>query len=623
MADRRPATGVSCRLVCSRLAKVFYRWPDAARRTLAKCIQVQTMSEFKIWAPLPRKVSLNVGDSVLPMNGPDQSGYWRLETPAKPGDRYAFLLDDDPRPYPDPRSMHQPDGVHKASAVYDQSAYEWHDQSWQGPPLSGAVIYELHIGTLTPEGTFDAAIGRLRYLQNLGVTHVEIMPVAEWAGARGWGYDGVSLFAVHEPYGGPDGFKRFVDACHQHCLGVILDVVYNHFGPVGNYSGKFGPYTTDRHHTPWGSGINFERPGSDEVRRFFLDNALGWMRDFHVDGLRLDAIHEMFDRSAVHFLEQLSADIATLSATLGRTFFLIAESDLNDPKIVRSIEANGFGMDAQWSDDFHHSLATILFTDPGHKGYYDDFGALETLAKALKDVFVFDGQFSKYRNHSHGRPVGNLSGHHFINFLQNHDQVGNRALGDRIHQTIGLNRTKAALGLVLTAPMIPMLFMGEEYAASTPFLYFADHEDPEMARLVAEGRRREFADFGFDADEIPNPEDESTFEASRLNWDEVDQGEHAVMHDFVRSMILFRRHSPSLNDGDRGHLRVSYSEEHRWLRMDRHKVSVLVNFGEQQAVFKVDETYHLAITSDLAATFDSGVANVMPNSVVILTSESD
>lgn len=579
------------------------------------------MHEFKLWAPIPKRVSLKTAAGVQPMNGPDDAGWWRLSLDVPAGTEYSFLLDDDLTEYPDPRSLHQPGGVHGPSATYDHGAYQWKDENWQGPPLSGAVIYELHIGTFTREGTFDSAIERLAYLHDLGVTHVEVMPVGEWAGARGWGYDGVALFAVHEPYGGPDGFKRFVDACHQHCLGVILDVVYNHFGPIGNYTGKFGPYTTDRHHTPWGAAINFERAGSDQVRKFFLSNAFTWMRDFHVDGLRLDAIHEIFDRSAVHFLEQLSADIATLSATLGRRFFLIGESDLNDPKIVRSIEANGFGMDAQWSDDFHHSLATIVFTDPGHKGYYDDFGAMETLAKAIEDVFVFDGNYSKYRKHSHGRPVGNLSAHHFINFLQNHDQIGNRAFGDRIHETIGLNRTKAALGLILTAPMIPMLFMGEEYAASTPFLYFADHEDPEMARLVAEGRRREFADFGFEADKIPNPEDESTFHDSCLNWDEVNEGEHAVMLAYVRSLIHFRRHSPSLNDGDRGHLRVSYSDAESWLRMDRSKVSVLLNLGKESRQFKVAGEYRSAIASDPDGKIVDGQATVPPDSILIVSAE--
>ncbi len=580
------------------------------------------MHSFIVWASKPKKVALKLADAEpLPMQGPDDHGYWHVSAEALPGTEYAFLLDEDTTPYPDPRSLSQPHGVHNSSATYDHRAFKWEDNFWQGPPLTGAVIYELHIGTFTPDGTFDAAIDRLQYLYDLGITHIEIMPVAEFAGGRGWGYDGVALYAVNHCYGGPDGLKRFVAAAHAHGLAVILDVVYNHFGPVGNYSGLFGPYTTDAHHTPWGVAINFEREGSDEVRRFFIDNALTWMRDFHIDGLRLDAIHEIFDRSAIHFLEQLSADVYNLSATLGRRLVLIGESDLNDPKIVRSIEANGFGMDAQWSDDFHHSLATILFTEPGHKGYYDDFGAFETLAKATRDIFVFDGEYSKYRERSHGRPIANLSAHHFINFLQNHDQVGNRAIGDRIHQAVGFARAKAALGLILTAPMVPMLFMGEEYAASTPFLYFADHEDPEMAKLVREGRKKEFAAFGFDGDEIPNPEDPSSFLNSKLNWDELTEGEHAEMHDYVKALIHLRRNSPCLNDGDRGHLRVSFSEEKRWLRMDRRKVTTILNLGAEPAIFPIGKDHRLALASNPAATLADGQVTVPPESTAILSCE--
>jgi maltooligosyltrehalose trehalohydrolase len=584
------------------------------------------MHNFTVWAPIPKKVALKLNDAdPIPMRGPDANGYWNLSVDAaNTGDRYGFVLDDDPKPYPDPRSLYQPDGVHNLSATYDQKAFEWSDVFWQGPPLTGAILYELHIGTFTPEGTFDGAIDRLQYLHDLGITHIELMPVAEFAGSRGWGYDGVDLFAVNHCYGGPDGLKRFVNACHVHGIGVILDVVYNHFGPVGNYTGFFGPYTTPKHHTPWGVAINFEDRGSDEVRRFFIDNAIMWMRDYHVDGLRLDAIHEIIDRSAVHFLEQLSADVDNLSATLGRRLFLIAESDLNNPNIVRPIEAHGFGMDAQWSDDFHHSLATILFTDPGHKGYYDDFGEFECLAKAAKDIFVFDGNYSKYRNRSHGRPVDNLSAHHFINFLQNHDQVGNRALGDRIHQTVGLDRTKVALGLVLTAPMVPMLFMGEEYAAGTPFLYFADHEDEEMARLVSAGRKKEFAAFGFDSDDIPNPEDPATFHNSRLNWDEINQGEHADMLAWTRSLIQLRRKSRCLNDGDRGHIKVTFSEESRWLRMDRHQVTIIANLGDNPTPFEVPTpAYRVVLTSNHSTTLEGATVTVPPNSLAVVSSEID
>ncbi len=582
------------------------------------------MHHFKLWAPTPKQVSLKLKDDVLAMTGPDEHGYWRLQVEeACAGDLYAFLLDDDTTPYPDPRSLNQPSGVHGPSAIYDHKVFPWSDGYWQGPPLTGAIIYELHIGTFTPAGTFDDAIDRLQYLFQLGITHVEVMPVAEFAGDRGWGYDGVDLFAVTQHYGGPDAMKRFVEACHLHGIGVILDVVYNHFGPVGNYTGKFGPYTTEKHSTPWGAAINFEDRGSDEVRCFFIDNALMWMRDFHVDGLRLDAIHEIIDRSAVHFLEQLSADVDNLSATLGRRLVLIAESDLNNPNIVTPIEAKGFGMDAQWSDDFHHALATIVFTDPGHAGYYDDFGAFESLAKAAKEVFVFTGQYSKYRKRSHGRPVDGLSAHHFINFLQNHDQIGNRAFGDRIHDTVGIDKTKVALGLVLTAPMIPMLFMGEEYAASTPFLYFADHEDPEMAKLVAEGRKREFAAFGFDSGEIPNPEDRSSFTDSKLKWDEVEQGIHAGVLTYVRDLISIRRKSKCLNDGDRGHLRVSYSDEKSWLRMDRNHVTIFANLGKDPVTFDTSADHKLILASHPDCFIAENKVSVPAVALVIVSAERD
>lgn len=582
------------------------------------------MHQFIVWAPKPKKVSIKVDGNVMPMTGPDKRGYWncRVEE-ACAGTEYAFLLDDDQTPYPDPRSQHQPKGVHGPSSVYDQKAFHWEDQAWQGPTLSGAVLYELHIGTFTQKGMFDTAIEKLPYLFDLGITHVEVMPIAEFAGDRGWGYDGVALFATTEHYGGPEAFKRFVNACHLNGLGVILDVVYNHFGPVGNYTGKFGPYVTEKHLTPWGDAVNFEDAGSDEVRKFFSDNALMWMRDFHVDGLRLDAIHEMIDRSAVHFLEQLSANVETLSAAVERRLVLIAESDLNNPCIVRPIEAGGYGMDAQWSDDFHHSLFTLLHVEEGGKGYYDDFGQFECLAKSLKSMFVYDGIYSVYRHRSHGRPVDSLSAHHFVGFIQNHDQVGNRATGDRVEQIIGLQRAKLALGLVLTAPFLPMLFQGEEYAASTPFLYFADHEDAEMAKLVSQGRKKEFAAFGWDESQIPNPEELSTFTNSKLKWEEVSHGKHAEMLTWTKDLIRIRRASVSLNDGDRRHLKITFDETKRWLRMERGLVSIFANLGSEAMEFSTDQDHRLILASDPATRLEESILTVPPDGFAILSFEQD
>jgi maltooligosyltrehalose trehalohydrolase len=363
------------------------------------------MHEFAVWAPKAKKVSVQVGESEYAMEGPDTRGWWKAAVEnAGPGSDYGFKLGEDGAVYPDPRTLWQPQGVHGLSRVYDQAAFVWHDERWQALPLGSAIMYELHMGTFTREGTLDSATQRLDYLFELGVTHVELMPVAEFAGDRGWGYDGVDLFAVTEHYGGPDALKRFVDACHARGLAVVLDVVYNHFGPVGSYAGKFGPYLTGNHCTPWGDAVNLEDAGSDEVRRFFCDNALMWMRDYHIDGLRLDAIHGLADRSAVHFLEQLSAEVEVLETTLGRRLVLIAESDLNDPKVVRPREAGGWGMDAQWNDDFHHALFTVLHHEQGW-GYYADFGTFEKLVKALTSVFVYDGEYSVV-SRAAARPAG-------------------------------------------------------------------------------------------------------------------------------------------------------------------------------------------------------------------------
>jgi maltooligosyltrehalose trehalohydrolase len=582
------------------------------------------MHEFTVWAPQAKKMAVKIGDAVYPMSESNETGWWSVKVDdAGPGTDYGFLLDDDETPYPDPRGLSQPESVHGASRLYDQKAFEWHDSRWQGPPLTGAIIYEMHIGTFTPEGTFDAAIGHLEYLFKLGITHVEIMPIAAFPGDFGWGYDGVALFAVREIYGGPEGLKRFVDACHEHGLAVLLDVVYNHFGPVGSYANKFGPYLTDKHHTPWGDAMNFESEGSDEVRRYFCDNALMWMRDYHVDGLRLDAVHEFVDRSAVHFMEQLSAEVENLSSAVGRRLVLIAESDLNDPRIIRPREASGYGMDAQWSDDFHHSLFTILNGGEEGKGYYDDFGSFANLTKSLTDMFVYDGVYSIYRHRSHGRPVGSLSAHHFIGFIQNHDQIGNRAVGDRLEHIIGIDRTKIALALVLTAPFIPMLFQGEEYAASTPFQYFAHHDGEEMAKAVSAGRKKEFAAFGWDASEVPDPESPSTFQNSKLDWNEVHQGKHADMLDWTTKLIHLRRRSVSLNDGDLGHVNVSFNEEQRWLAMDRGLVKVLCNLGDAPATFDNPGNFPLLLSSKPNHYVGDLKITLEPDSVVILSGEKE
>src|ERR1700722_13382288 len=422
-------------------------------------------------------------------------GWWVVATALPiPGADYAFVIDGAEPPVPDPRSQSQPHGVHGRSRFVDHSAFPWTDSGWKAPALDSAIVYELHVGTFTAAATFDAAIDRLGYLKDLGVTHVELMPVAEFSGDRGWGYDGVDLFAPHHAYGGPDGLKRLVDACHARGLAVLIDVVYNHLGPSGNYLPRFGPYLTHRHSTPWGDAVNFDGRGSDEVRRLFCDNALMWLRDYHCDGLRIDAVHAIIDTSAIHFLEQLASEVAALERELGRRLVLIAESDLNDSRIVRARELGGYGIDAQWSDDFHHALHCVLTGE--RAGYYSDFGTIADLAKALRHAWVYDGRYSNHRGRPHGRSPAGLSGHHFLGYAQTHDQVGNRAKGERSSHLMSIARLKIGAAIVLCAPFIPMLFQGEEFGADTPFQYFTNHEEPELAKAVSEGRRKEFAAFG-------------------------------------------------------------------------------------------------------------------------------
>ena len=576
------------------------------------------MYRFGIWAPRAKNLAIKVNGAILQMHGPDDHGWWRIDViDAEPGRDYGFQIDDDPKWYPDPRSQWQPNGVHGLSRIYDQSAFSWTDNQFCAPPLPGAIIYELHVGTFTEQGTLDSAISKLKYLLDLGITHVELMPVASFAGHHGWGYDGVGLFAVQESYGGPEALKRFVNAAHEEGMAVLLDVVYNHFGPVGNYTEKFGPYLIESHHTPWGGAVNLEGPWSNEVRRFFCDNALTWMREFHIDGLRIDAVHAFVDRSAIHFLERLAQETELLAATLHRPLALIAESDLNDPRIVTPRECGGFGMDAQWSDDFHHALFSVLSPGP-NEGYYADFGSLGQLAKALKNIYVYDGLYSRYRKRMHGRPIGNLSRHRFLGYIQNHDQVGNRAVGDRIHEVAGFHRAKIAAAIVLTSPFIPMLFQGEEWAASSPFQYFADHDDPVLARQVSEGRKREFAAFGWKPESIPDPENSATFERSKLRWDEINLKQHAEMLAWYRALINLRRSTPCLNDGDPNQLQVTFSDREKWLRFRRGAITVICNLDQSQRPFLVPEGGLLVLGSRDGLPVQNGTAILPADTVVVI-----
>ena len=535
------------------------------------------MTVFRVWAPAAGQVEVQVQENQYPMS-PAADGWWEADVPSTPaGAEYAFRLDGGD-PLPDPRSLWQPYGSQGASRCYDHSAFRWTDRRWRGCPLPGSVIYELHIGTFSCEGTFDGAIGRLDHLRDLGVAIVELMPVAAFPGSRGWGYDGINLWAVHEPYGGPDGLKRFVDACHARGLAVLLDVVYNHLGP-GNRLADFGPYFTDAHLTPWGPAVNLDQPGSDEVRAFLIGNALMWLRDYHLDGLRLDAVHTLEDHRAQHFLEQLTAEVQALAARLNRDLMLIVEADDNDPRLVTSQEAGGYGLTAQWSDDFHHALHAVITGE--RDGPLCDFGSLAALAKTLTGVFFHDGTWSAFRGRSHGRPVDvlRIPAHRFVGFLQNHDQIGNRAVGDRISAQMPTEMVKVGAGLVLTAPFTPMLFMGEEWGASTPWQYFADHTDPALAAVVVMGRRAAFASFGWGSAEVPDPQDEATFLRSKLNWPERDRGGHLELLAWYTELIALRRDWPELIDPRLDRVRVDYDEDGRWLVMARGQLRVVAHLG--------------------------------------------
>ncbi|MGH9655043.1 MAG: malto-oligosyltrehalose trehalohydrolase [Bryobacteraceae bacterium] len=573
------------------------------------------MHRFSVWAPFARTAAVRIGDTSYPLHC-DEGEWWHSDVEhADPGTDYFYVLNDG-KPVPDPRSGWQPLGVHGPSRIVDQSAFRWTDRLWQPMPLASGVVYELHTGTFTPGGTFKSAMERLDYLADLGVTHIDLMPVNEFSGDWGWGYDGVGLYAPHHAYGAPNDLKQFVDTCHAKGLAVLLDVVYNHFGPIGNYLHQFGPYFTEAYRTPWGPAVNFDHTGSREVRRFFLDNALMWLRDYHFDGLRIDAVHAIVDRSAIPILESISIEVDALAAELGKRFFVVAESDLNDPRVVAAREAGGLGADAQWSDDFHHSLHAVLTGE--HNGYYEDFGSFTQLAKALGQVFVYDGIYSKHRGRLHGRPVpSRLSGHRFLGYSQTHDQVGNRARGERLAHLVSQGRGKIAAALVLTSPFIPMLFQGEEFGASSPFQYFTHHDDPEIGRLVSEGRRREFAAFGWDPAEIPDPQDPATFEASKLNWQELAEGPHAALLDWYKRLIALRRSTPALTDGRLDRVEAACDENAQWFVLSRSNVQIACNLAADRQPVPISGTPADTICSESGYRLDSGSIELPPDSVAI------
>jgi maltooligosyltrehalose trehalohydrolase len=560
---------------------------------------------FAVWAPRPTRLRLSVGDAIVEMRR--SGGDWwvpdradrAVPDPAEGDLDYGYLIDDSDVPRPDPRSRRQPAGVHQRSRTFDPHSFAWTDGAWTGRQLPGSVIYELHVGTFTPDGTLDSAIEQLDHLRSIGVDLVELMPVNAFNGSHNWGYDGVDWFAVTEAYGGPPAYQRFVDACHAAGLGVVQDVVYNHLGPSGNYLPLFGPYLKQGRNT-WGDLVNLDADGSAEVRRFILDNVHMWFDDYHVDALRLDAVHALEDSSPLNILEEMAIETAALSAHLGRPLTLVAESDLNDTRLVTPREGGGYGLDAQWSDDFHHALHVALTGETS--GYYADFAPLSALAKVCNRGFFHDGSWSSFRGRAHGAPVdtAHMPAWRLVVCSQDHDQIGNRARGDRLTEHLDDDQLACAALLTLCGPFTPMLFMGEEWAASTPFQFFTSHPEPELGRITAEGRIKEFERMGWDAAEVPDPQDPATFERSKLDWSEHSGGRHARLLDVYRHLAALRRSLPELTDPAFSSLTAYANEETRVFTMRRGDLLLAVNFGTEPTT--LPESGALLFTTPTAAS---------------------
>jgi maltooligosyltrehalose trehalohydrolase len=551
-----------------------------------------SLPDFAVWAPRPKEVVLalwpvteNAASDESPIQvrmEQDEDGWWRPAEPLPelgPEVDYGYLLDGAEKPLPDPRSHRQPYGVHDRSRTFDPATFDWTDELWYGRQLPGGVIYELHVGTFTTLGTLAAAIDGLDHLVELGVDFVELMPVSAFDGPHGWGYDGVLWYAVHEAYGGPRGYQQFVDACHERGLGVIQDVVYNHFGPLGNYLPQFGPYLVDTASNTWGSAVNLDAEDSDEVRRYILDNAAMWFRDFHVDGLRLDAVHALQDTRAVHILEDLTIETGVLSTALGRPLSLIAESDLNDPRLITAREGNGYGLTAQWNDDFHHSLYVSLTGD--RSGYYEDYDSLPALAKVLSSGFYLTGIRSRFRGRTHGHPLDTLRTPtwRLVVYSDDHDQIGNRAAGERLSSKLDQRQLEIAALVTLLSPFTPMIFMGEEWGARTPWQFFISYTDLDLAERVAEGRLAEFAAMDWNTSAVPDPQDPATFQRSKLDWSELESPNAAELFELNRRLLQLRREHPDLTDPRFDQTKVDFDDQQQWLLVERGSIVVAVNFG--------------------------------------------
>jgi len=544
--------------------------------------------EFTVWAPLYEEVAVQIispKQRLIPMQK-DEWGYFKVVAQdIAPGTLYFYQLGGD-KERPDPASHSQPKDVHGPSEVIDHSQMNWTDSNWSGIPFEEIIIYEIHVGTFTDEGTFAAIIPRLTELHEFGINAIELMPIGQFPGNRNWGYDGVFPYAVQTSYGGPEGLKKLVDAAHQQGISIILDVIYNHFGPEGNYMSEYGPYFTDAHKTAWGSGINFDREYSYGVRNYFLENALYWFETFHIDALRLDASDHIFDISAKHFLQELAENVDNLSQKQGRKLYLTAENDLSATRVIRPLELGGYGIDAQWNDAFHHCLHTILTGEQA--GYYEDYGTFEQLAKAFKEGFVYSGQYSPNRKKFHGSDSSAIPGHQFVVFTQNHDQVGNRMLGERLTHLVSFEALKLAAAVLLLAPNVPLIFMGEEYAEDAPFLYFVSHTDQDLITVVREGRKKDFAAFHLEGEYL-DPESTDTFNKSKLQWDKRQEGKHKVMLGMYQHLIQLRRTIPALKQLDKQNLDASVIEEDKLMFLRRgtqsSQIFCIINFNEKEMTF--------------------------------------
>ena len=554
-----------------------------------------------VWAPKAKAVSIHLlGNNTVQHLQQEKFGYWRGAINVQTGDTYRFVVDD--KEMPDPASLHQPEDVHGPSAVADIEAYKWTDANWVNPALEDYIFYELHTGTFTPEGTLAAIEERLEHLVDLGITAIEIMPVAEFPGSRNWGYDGVFPFAVQSSYGGYAALQQLVDKCHEKGLAVVLDVVYNHMGPEGNYLNAYGPYFTDKYKTPWGQALNVDDAHCDEVRRYFIENALMWLRDFHIDGLRLDAVHAIKDLGAKHFLQELKENVDELIAFTGRTYYVIAESDLNDPKFITPIYNHGYGMDAQWTDEFHHALRVAAGNEK--KGYYTDFEGLSHLAKAYKDAYVYDGIYSPYRQKTFGATAEDAEGKQFVVFSQNHDQVGNRMLGERTSHLVSFEMQKLLAGAVIVSPYLPLLFMGEEWASPQPFQYFISHTDEELVSAVREGRKTEFASF-HNGEDVPDPQAEETFIGSKIEWQLINEKPHSTLLKYYKALIALRKSHPVLSTLDRKNVQALADEQRQILTLRRwkgeHEMVCYMNFSKEEQPIQLNTSKQLMKIFDSAA----------------------